>query len=54
MSAENTKNKLLTINKALTGKETQLLTEDIIKSAPKTVQDHISQQNVIFSPNKGP
>jgi len=54
MSAENTKNKLLTINKALTGKETQLLTEDIIESAPKTVQDHISQQNVIFRPNKGP
>jgi len=54
MSAENTKNKLLTINKALKGKETQLLTEDIIESAPKTVQDHISQQNVIFRPNKGP
>ena len=54
MSAENTKSKLLTINKALTGQETQLLTEDIIKSAPKTVQDHISQQNIIFRPNNGP
>jgi hypothetical protein len=52
--AENTKNKLLTINKALTGKETQLLTEDIIESAPKTVQEHINQQDVIFKPNSGP
>jgi hypothetical protein len=52
--AENTKSKLLTINKALTGKETQLLTEDIIKSAPKTVPEHINQQDVIFRPNDGP
>jgi len=52
--AENTKSKLLTINKALTGKETQLLTEDVIKSAPKTVQEHINQQDVIFRPNDGP
>ena len=37
--AENTKNKLLTIDKALTGKETQLLTEDIIESAPDTVKE---------------
>ena len=52
--AENVKKKLLTINKALTGKETQLLTEDIIESAPKTVQEHIKQQDVIFKPNSGP
>jgi len=52
--AENVKNKLLTIDKALTGKETQLLTEDIIESAPKNVQEHISQQDVIFKPNSGP
>ena len=54
MSAENTKKKLLTIDKALKGKETQLLTEDIIESAPKTVQEHINQQEVIFKPNSGP
>jgi hypothetical protein len=54
MSAENTKKKLLTIDKALTGKDTQLLTEDIIESAPKTVQEHIHQQEVIFKPNSGP
>ena len=53
-SAENTKSKLLTIDKALTGKETQLLTEDIIESAPKTVKEHINQQDVIFRPNNGP
>ena len=54
MSAENTKKKLLTIDKALTGKETQLLTEDIIESAPKNVQEHVQNQEVIFKPNSGP
>ncbi len=54
MSAENTKKKLLTIDKALTGKETQLLTEDIIESAPKNVKEHIEQQDIIFKPNSGP
>ena len=53
-AAENTKKKLLTINKALTGKETQLLTEDIIESAPKTIQEHVKSQEVIFKPNSGP
>ena len=54
MSAENTKKKLLTIDKALTGKDTQLLTEDIIESAPKNIKEHIDQQEVIFKPNSGP
>ena len=54
MSAENTKKRLLTIDKALTGKETQLLTEDIIESAPKNVQEHVQNQDVIFKPNSGP
>jgi len=53
-AAENTKKKLLTINKALTGKETQLLTEDIIESAPKTIREHVKSQEVIFKPNGGP
>src|SRR5210317_2339576 len=53
-AAENTNKKLLTINKALTGKETQLLTEDIIESAPKTIQEHVKSQEVIFKPNGGP
>ena len=54
IAAENTKRKLLTINKALEGKETQLLTEDIIDSAPKTIQEHVKSQDVIFKPNSGP
>ena len=53
-AAENTKRKLLTINKALEGKDTQLLTEDVIDSAPKTIQEHVKSQDVIFKPNGGP
>ena len=53
-SAENIKTKLLTIDKSLKGKETQLITEDQIESAPKTIQEHINQQEVIFKPNSGP
>ena len=53
-SAENIKTKLLTIDKSLQGKETQLLTEDQIESAPKNIQEHINQQEVIFKPNTGP
>mgnify|MGYP003309856489 CR=1 FL=1 len=52
--AENTKKKLLTINKALDGKEQQLITQDVIDEAPKSIQEHISQQKVIFKPNPGP
>ena len=52
--AENTKKKLLTINKALDGKEQQLITQDVIDEAPKSIQEHISQQKVIFKPNVGP
>jgi len=52
--AENTKKKLLTINKALDGKEQQLITQDVIDAAPKSIQEHISQHKVIFKPNKGP
>jgi len=53
-SAENVKNKLLTINKALNGKDTQLITEDVIEDAPQKVQEHINEQNVVFKPNSGP
>ena len=52
--AENTKKKLLTINKALDGKEQQLITQDVIDEAPKSIQEHISQHKVIFKPNRGP
>ena len=52
--AENTKNKLLTINKALDGKDQQLLTQDVIDSASPNVQKHIGTQDVVFKPNIGP
>ena len=52
--AENVKSNLLTINKTLNGKEQQLITEDVIKSAPKAIQEHIKTQEVIFKPNSGP
>ena len=52
--AENTKNKLLTINKALDGKDQQLLTQDVIDSASPNVQKHIGTQDVVFKPNTGP
>ncbi len=47
MSAENTKKKLLTIDKALTGKDTQLLTEDLIESAPKNVQEPTQRPSIL-------
>jgi len=53
-SAENIKNKLKTVNQALDGKETKVITEDIIDSVPNNVQEHIKSQEVIFKPNKGP
>jgi len=52
--AENVKGKLLTINKALDGKEQQLITQDVIDSASKNIQEHIKQQEVVFKPNSGP
>ena len=52
--AENVKSNLLSINKTLDGKEQQLITEDVIESAPKAIQEHIKTQEVIFKPNSGP
>jgi len=52
--AENVKSNLLSINKTLNGKEQQLITEDVIESAPKAIQEHIKTQEVIFKPNSGP
>ena len=39
LSKENTNKKLLTIDKALTRQQTQILTEDNIQKAPKNVQE---------------
>jgi len=52
--ADNVKTKFKTIDKTLDGKEQQLITQDVIDSAPKNIQDHIGSQKVIFKPNKGP
>jgi hypothetical protein len=52
--ADNVKTKFKTIDKTLDGKEQQLITQDVIDSAPKSIQDHIGSQKVIFKPNKGP
>jgi len=52
--AENVKDKLLTINKALDGKEQQLITQDVIDSASKNIQEHVKSQEVVFKPNSGP
>jgi len=52
--AEHVKQKLKTVNKALDGKEQQLITQDVIDSASKNVQEHIHQQDVVFKPNVGP
>ena len=52
--AEHVKQKLKTVNKALDGKEQQLITQDVIDSASPNVQKHINQQDVVFKPNTGP
>ena len=36
------------------GKEQQLITQDVIDSASKNVQEHVNQQDVVFKPNVGP
>jgi len=52
--AEHVKQNLKTVNKALDGKEQQLITQDVIDSASKNVQEHVNQQDVVFKPNVGP
>jgi hypothetical protein len=52
--AEHVKQKLKTVNKALDGKEQQLITQDVIDSASPNVREHINQQEVVFKPNTGP
>ena len=52
--AEKVKSKFKTINKALNGKEQQLITQDVIDSASTSVKAHLDQQQVIFKPNTGP
>ena len=52
--AKNVKDKLLTVDKVLDGKEQQLITQDVIDEVPENIQEHLSEQKVIFKPNPGP
>ena len=45
--AENVKTKLLTIDKALDGKEQQVLTKDVIETASPNIKEHIQKQEVV-------
>ena len=53
-SCQNVKDKLLTIDKVLDGKEQQLITQDVIEDVPENIQEHLASQNIIFKPNDGP
>ena len=52
--AKNVKDKLLTIDKVLDGREQQLITQDVIDEVPANVQEHLADKDIIFQPNKGP
>ena len=53
-SAKNKKENLKKIENALSGKETQIVEEDVLESVPKTVQDLVGEREIIFQPNDGP
>ena len=46
--AKTVKDKFKTINKALDGSEQQLVTQDTLDSASKSVKEYLDQQKVIF------
>ena len=53
-SAKNKKENLKKIENALSGKETQIVEEDVLESVPETVQDLVGEREIIFKPNDGP
>ena len=53
-SAKNKKESLKKIENALSGKETQIVEEDVLESVPETVQDLVGEREIIFQPNDGP
>ena len=53
-SAKNKKENLKKIENALSGKETQIVEEDVLESVPETVQDLVGEREIIFQPNDGP
>ena len=52
--AKNKKENLKQIDKALDGKETRIIDEEILESVPDNVKDLVEEQQVIFKPNEGP
>ena len=52
--AKNKKDNLKQIDKALDGKETRIIDEEILESVPDNVKDLVEEQQVIFKPNEGP
>ena len=53
-SAKNKKESLKKIENALSGKETQIVEEDVLESVPDTVKDLVGEREIIFQPNDGP
>ena len=53
-SAKNKKENLKKIENALSGKETQIVEEDVLESVPDTVKDLVGEREIIFQPNDGP
>jgi hypothetical protein len=52
--AQTKKESLKQIDKALDGKETQIIDKQILESVPDNVREHVDKQNIIFEPNDGP
>ena len=52
--AKNKKDNLKQIDKALDGKETRIIDEEILESIPDNVKDLVEEQDIIFKPNEGP
>ena len=53
-SAKLKKENLKKIENALSGKETQIVEEDVLESVPESVKDLVGEREIIFQPNDGP
>ena len=52
--AQTKKENLKQIEKALDGKETQVIDKQILESVPDNVKNLVDEQNIVFQPNDGP
>ena len=52
--AQTKKENLKQIEKALDGKETQVVDKQILESVPDNVKNLVDEQNIVFQPNDGP